>query len=98
MRGRQRKTRRGVGVGGWLWRLALLVLVWLVGVAAYIVWVGQRDDAGGGDLAALGEGGAREQRCEGAGEQGRVKAFHGVSFDGSRWVCGHGGNATEARR
>ena len=47
MRARQRKTKRGVS--GWLWRLALLVLVWLVGVAAYIVWVGQRDDAAPAD-------------------------------------------------
>ena len=29
---------------------------------------------------------------------GVLSSGHGVSFDGSRWVCGHGGNATEARR
>lgn len=34
---------------GWAWRLALLVLVWLAGVAAYIIWVGQRDDAAHAD-------------------------------------------------
>ena len=37
------------GVLGWAWRLALLVLVWLAGVAAYIIWVGQRDDAAHAD-------------------------------------------------
>jgi uncharacterized SAM-binding protein YcdF (DUF218 family) len=40
---RRRKSKRGLA--GWMWRLLLLALVWLVGVAAYIVWVGQRDDA-----------------------------------------------------
>ena len=43
MNARRRNPRRGVF--GWTWRLLLLVLFWLVGVAAYITWVGQRDDA-----------------------------------------------------
>ena len=43
MNARRRKPRRGVF--GWTWRLLLLVLFWLAGVAAYITWVGQRDDA-----------------------------------------------------
>ncbi|SDQ19903.1 Uncharacterized SAM-binding protein YcdF, DUF218 family [Pseudoxanthomonas sp. CF385] len=43
MNARRGKSRRGVL--GWAWRLLLLVLVWLAGVAAYIIWVGQRDDA-----------------------------------------------------
>ena len=43
MNARRRKPRRGVF--GWTWRLLLVVLFWLVGVAAYITWVGQRDDA-----------------------------------------------------
>ena len=43
MNARRRKPRRGVF--GWTWRLLLMVLFWLVGVAAYITWVGQRDDA-----------------------------------------------------
>ena len=43
MNARRRKPRRGVF--GWTWRLLLLVLLWLAGVAAYITWVGQRDDA-----------------------------------------------------
>ena len=44
---RRRKSKRGLA--SWMWRLLLLALVWLVGVAAYIVWVGQRDDAARAD-------------------------------------------------
>ncbi len=43
---RQRKRR---GVLGWTWRLLLLLALWLVGVAAYIVWVGERDQAAPAD-------------------------------------------------
>ena len=41
------KRRRGVF--GWLWRLLLLALLWLAAVAAWIVWVGQRDQAAAAD-------------------------------------------------
>ena len=44
---RQRKRR---GVLGWTWRLLLLLALWLTGVAAYIVWVGERDQAGPADV------------------------------------------------
>ncbi|MCR6625841.1 YdcF family protein [Pseudoxanthomonas japonensis] len=40
---RRKKSKRGVI--GWAFRLVMLALVWLAGVAAYIIWVGQRDDA-----------------------------------------------------
>ena len=40
---RRKKSKRGVI--GWAFRLVMLALVWLGGVAAYIIWVGQRDDA-----------------------------------------------------
>ncbi|WP_334179685.1 YdcF family protein [Pseudoxanthomonas sp.] len=40
-----RRKKTGRGFIGWMWRLLFLALVWLAGVAAYIVWVGQRDDA-----------------------------------------------------
>lgn len=43
MNARRRNPRRGVF--GWTWGLLLMVLFWLAGVAAYITWVGQRDDA-----------------------------------------------------
>ncbi len=41
------KRRRGLT--GWLWRLLLLALLWLAAVAAWIVWVGQRDQAAPAD-------------------------------------------------
>jgi uncharacterized SAM-binding protein YcdF (DUF218 family) len=44
---RQRKRR---GLLGWTWRLLLLLALWLVGVAAYIVWVGERDQAAPADV------------------------------------------------
>jgi len=34
---------------GWLWRLCLLILLWLLGVAAWIIWVGDRDQAAPAD-------------------------------------------------
>ncbi|WP_394695838.1 YdcF family protein [Pseudoxanthomonas japonensis] len=40
---RRKKSKRGVI--GWAFRLMMLALIWLAGVAAYIIWVGQRDDA-----------------------------------------------------
>lgn len=41
--------RRGVGAFGWLWRLTVLVLAWLLGVTAWIVWIGERDQAAHAD-------------------------------------------------
>ena len=43
MRARRKASKRGAI--GWTWRLLMLALIWLAGVAAYIIWVGQRDDA-----------------------------------------------------
>jgi uncharacterized SAM-binding protein YcdF (DUF218 family) len=44
---RRKKPRRGLF--GWAWRLLMLTVIWLAGVAAYIIWVGQRDDASPAD-------------------------------------------------
>lgn len=44
----RRKPRRGLW--GWAWRLLLLLGLWLIGVASYIVWVGQRDQAAPADV------------------------------------------------
>jgi uncharacterized SAM-binding protein YcdF (DUF218 family) len=44
---RQRKRR---GLLGWTWRLLLLLALWLVGVASYIVWVGERDQTAPADV------------------------------------------------
>jgi len=38
------------GRWGWCWRLGWLVLLWLAGVSAYIVWIGQRDQAAPADV------------------------------------------------
>lgn len=37
--------RQRTGWLGWLWRLFLLVIAWLLGVTAWIVFVGERDQA-----------------------------------------------------
>ena len=42
-------TRKPRGVLGWTWRLLLLLILWLLGVAAYIVLVGERDQAAPAD-------------------------------------------------
>jgi hypothetical protein len=33
------------GLLGWLWRLFVVLVIWLLGVTAWIVWVGERDQA-----------------------------------------------------
>jgi uncharacterized SAM-binding protein YcdF (DUF218 family) len=43
------RTRKRKGFFGWAWRVLLLLLLWLTGVAAYIVWVGERDQAAPSD-------------------------------------------------
>lgn len=46
-----RVRRRGrTSAWRWLGRLLLLLLLWLVGVACYIVWVGNRDQAAPADV------------------------------------------------
>lgn len=42
-------TRRRRGWLGWAWRLGALAVVWLLGVAAWIVWIGDRDQAAPAD-------------------------------------------------
>ncbi|MDR1075047.1 MAG: YdcF family protein [Xanthomonadaceae bacterium] len=37
--------KRRWGWFGWLWRLSLLLLAWLLGVAVHVIWVGHRDQA-----------------------------------------------------
>ena len=44
------RVRRRRARHRWLWRVPLLMLLWLAGVAAWIVWVGQRDQAGAADV------------------------------------------------
>jgi len=42
--------RRGWGVLGWSWRLLALLLAWLVAVAGWIIWIGDRDQAAPADV------------------------------------------------
>ena len=46
---RHRSGRRRTGLLGWAWRLFVLVALWLLGVTAWIVWVGERDQAAHAD-------------------------------------------------
>lgn len=41
--------RGGVGVLGWLWRLCIALVAWLLCVTTWIVWVGERDQAAKAD-------------------------------------------------
>lgn len=45
-----RRQRKRWGLFGWAWRLSLLLLVWVAGVAGYIVWIGERDQAAAADV------------------------------------------------
>ena len=45
-----RGGRRRRGLFGWSWRLLALAALWLAGVAAHIVWVGERDQAAAADV------------------------------------------------
>lgn len=42
-------SRRRARLFDWLWRLCVLLLLWLLGVAAWIIWVGDRDQAAPAD-------------------------------------------------
>ncbi len=42
-------SRARAGMLGWLWRLFVLVLAWLLGVTAWIMWIGERDQAAKAD-------------------------------------------------
>lgn len=48
-RGVSRRSR-GLGLWGWGWRLCMLAAIWLVGVAGWIVWIGDRDQAAPADV------------------------------------------------
>ena len=41
--------RHRVGLLGWMWRLFVLVVVWLLGVTGWIMWIGERDQAAKAD-------------------------------------------------
>ncbi len=45
-----RRQRKRWGLFGWAWRLSLLLVLWVAGVAGYIVWIGERDQAAPSDV------------------------------------------------
>lgn len=45
-----RRQRKRWGMFGWAWRLSLLLVLWVAGVAGYIVWIGERDQAAPSDV------------------------------------------------
>jgi uncharacterized SAM-binding protein YcdF (DUF218 family) len=45
-----RRQRKRWGLFGWIWRLSLLLVLWVAGVAGYIVWIGERDQAAPADV------------------------------------------------
>ncbi|MFI3487858.1 FGGY family carbohydrate kinase, partial [Klebsiella pneumoniae] len=47
--GHEALVRERTGLLGWLWRLFVLLVIWLLGVTAWIVWVGERDQAAKAD-------------------------------------------------
>jgi len=52
MVGRMSRRRRdgGGSVLRWIWRFSVLLLTWLLGVTAWIMWVGERDQADKADV------------------------------------------------
>ena len=44
-----RSRRARVGLLGWVWRIFIALLAWLLCVTAWIVWVGERDQAAQAD-------------------------------------------------
>lgn len=44
-----RMSRHRVGLLGWVWRLFVLVVAWLLGVTGWIMWIGERDQAAKAD-------------------------------------------------
>ncbi|MFT4257707.1 MAG: YdcF family protein [Pseudoxanthomonas sp.] len=69
--------RRKRGVWGWSWRLLLCVLLWLVGVAAYIALVGQRDQAAPADAIIVLGAAAYDARPSPVFEQ---RIVHGIAL------------------
>ena len=49
----RRRKRKRAGLLRWTWRLLLLLLAWLLLVAGYIYWVGERDGATPADVVIV---------------------------------------------
>jgi uncharacterized SAM-binding protein YcdF (DUF218 family) len=73
----RRRARKRKGLVGWLWRIVLLTLLWLVGVAAYITLVGNRDEAAAADTIIVLGAAAYDARPSPVFEQ-RIR--HGIDL------------------
>lgn len=73
----RRRTRRRRGLFGWLWRVTLLFALWLVGVALYIVWVGERDEAAKADAIIVLGAAAYDKRPSPVFEE---RLRHGIAL------------------
>lgn len=71
--------KRSRGLFGWSARLLLLVLLWLAGVAAYVVWVGERDQAAAADVIIVLGAAAYDARPSPVFEE-RIR--HGIDLYG----------------
>lgn len=73
----RRRSRKRKGLLGWFWRIVLLALLWLVGVAAYITLVGNRDEAAAADTIIVLGAAAYDARPSPVFEQ-RIR--HGIDL------------------
>jgi uncharacterized SAM-binding protein YcdF (DUF218 family) len=73
----RRRARRQIGFFGWLWRACSLLLLWLIGVASYIAYVGNRDDAAAADAIIVLGAAAYDARPSPVFEE-RIR--HGVAL------------------
>ena len=80
-----RRTRKAWGLMGWSWRLLLVLVLWIAGVAGYIVWMGERDQAAPADVIIVLGAAAYDARPSPVVEE-RIR--HGIDLD-QRGLAGH---------
>ncbi len=73
----RRRARKRRGLFAWLWRLTLVLALWLVGVALYIVWVGERDEAAKADAIIVLGAAAYDKRPSPVFEE---RLRHGIAL------------------
>ena len=73
------------GLFGWSWRLLLALALWVAGVAGYIVWIGERDQAAEADVIIVLGAAAYDARPSPVFEE-RIR--HGIDLY-QRGLAGH---------